>query len=115
MNLVENAIKFNRQGGQVSLGIEPRNGRVLIRVSDTGIGIAPNHLPRLFERFYRVDKARSRESGGAGLGLAICKSFIASHQGRIEVASEPGRGTVFTVDLPTAASDPLPGPIVKNH
>jgi heavy metal sensor kinase len=115
MNLVENAIKFNREGGRVTLGIERRNGRVRVQVSDTGIGIAASHLPRLFERFYRVDKARSRESGGAGLGLAICKSFIASHQGRIEVASEPGRGTVFTVELPSAGAERAPDPIIKNH
>lgn len=102
MNLVENAVKYNRDGGEVHLGLETANGHVRVRVRDTGIGIRPEHLPKLFRRFYRIDKARSRESGGAGLGLAICKSFIDAHEGTIEVDSRPGEGTTFTVDLPSA-------------
>jgi len=100
MNLVENAVKYNRDGGRVTLRIEQENGTVLVEVRDTGIGIPAEHVPRLFQRFYRVDKARSRDTGGVGLGLAICKSFITSHEGRIEVSSTPGEGTVFTVRLP---------------
>lgn len=100
MNLVENAVKYNRDGGDVSLSLERRGARAVLRVSDTGIGIAPEYHGRLFQRFFRVDRARSRESGGAGLGLAICKSFVASHGGTISVASTPGRGSTFTVELP---------------
>jgi len=99
MNLVENAVKYNREGGRVILSIIREPGRVRVRVADTGIGISAEHLPRLFRRFYRVDKARSRESGGAGLGLAICKAFIEAHEGTIEATSAPGEGTAFTVTL----------------
>ncbi len=101
MNLVENAIKYNRDGGTVNIVLERVDGRARVRVSDTGIGIPEEHVPKLFRRFYRVDKARSRETGGAGLGLAICKSFVEAHEGKIDVASVPGRGTTFTVELPT--------------
>jgi heavy metal sensor kinase len=100
MNLVENAVKYNRDGGSIILSLDRVNGSARVRVSDTGIGIPPEHVPKLFQRFFRVDKARSRESGGAGLGLAICKSFISSHEGKIIVASTPGEGTTFTVELP---------------
>jgi heavy metal sensor kinase len=104
MNLVENAVKYNREGGRVTLSLERHDGHVRVRVRDTGIGIPAEHLPRLFHRFYRVDKARSRESGGAGLGLAICKSLIEAHEGTIAVASRPGEGTTFTVELPAAVA-----------
>jgi heavy metal sensor kinase len=100
MNLLENAVKFNRDGGRVTLSLEHGDRSVQVRVRDTGIGIPAEHLPKLFKRFYRVDKARSRESGGAGLGLAICKSFIDSHEGKIAVWSTPGEGSIFTVELP---------------
>jgi heavy metal sensor kinase len=100
MNLVENAVKYNRDGGEVVVTLERRGGRVVLQVRDTGIGIAPEHLGKLFQRFFRADRARSRESGGAGLGLAICKSFVLSHGGTISVASTPGVGSTFTVDLP---------------
>ncbi len=106
MNLVENAVKYNRPGGEVRLSVSRHNGSVRIRIADTGIGIPAEHLPRLFQRFYRVDKARSRESGGAGLGLAICRSFVECHEGKIDVASVSGEGTTFTVDLPAQASPP---------
>ncbi|HEV3029542.1 MAG TPA: heavy metal sensor histidine kinase, partial [Planctomycetota bacterium] len=99
MNLVENAVKYNHDGGRVVLSIERRNGKVQVRVSDTGLGIAAEHLPKLFQRFFRADKARSRESGGAGLGLAICKSFVESHDGTIAVSSTPDQGSTFTVEL----------------
>jgi two-component system phosphate regulon sensor histidine kinase PhoR len=104
MNLVENAVKYNREGGQVRLKLERRNGHVNVEVIDTGQGIAAEHLPRLFRRFYRADQGRSRESGGAGLGLAICKSFVESHQGKITVTSTPGQGSTFQVELPAQSA-----------
>lgn len=100
MNLVENAVKYNREGGRVLLRIERESGAARVRVADTGIGIPSEHLPLLFRRFYRIDKARSRQTGGAGLGLAICKSFIEAHQGSIRVTSDLDKGTEFTVELP---------------
>jgi heavy metal sensor kinase len=103
MNLVHNAVKYNREGGTVLLSLQNGGARATVRVEDTGMGIAPEHLPRLFRRFYRVDQARSRDSGGAGLGLALCKSFIDAHQGSIQVSSDEGAGTCFTVDLPALA------------
>ncbi len=98
-NLVENAIKFNRDGGEVV--IECENGiRSRIRVRDTGEGIPAQHLERLFERFYRVDRARSRDLGGTGLGLAIVKHLARAHDGEVRVKSELGQGSVFEIDLP---------------
>ena len=100
INLVENAIKFNREGGEV--GIEYEKGTSsLIRVRDTGEGIPAQHLERLFERFYRVDRGRSRDLGGTGLGLAIVKHLARAHGGEVRVKSELGQGTVFEIDLPT--------------
>jgi heavy metal sensor kinase len=100
MNLVENALKYNRDGGTVVVSLDRRGDRAVLSVRDTGIGIAPEHLEKLFQRFFRVDRARSRSSGGAGLGLAICKSFLTAHGGSIRVASSPGEGSVFSVELP---------------
>jgi two-component system, OmpR family, phosphate regulon sensor histidine kinase PhoR len=98
-NLVDNAIKFNRDGGLVTIGCEagPRT-RILVR--DTGEGIPAQHLERLFERFYRVDRARSREMGGTGLGLAIVKHLALAHGGEVRVSSELGQGSIFEIDLP---------------
>ena len=101
MNLVENAVKYNRSGGSVTLSLERAGAAARVRVADTGVGIDPAHLPKLFRRFYRADRARSRETGGSGLGLAIAKSFIDAHGGTITVASSLSSGTQFTVDLPT--------------
>jgi two-component system, OmpR family, phosphate regulon sensor histidine kinase PhoR len=99
-NLVENAIKFNRDGGEVV--IECKNGiRSRILVRDTGEGIPAQHLDRLFERFYRVDRARSRDLGGTGLGLAIVKHLALAHGGEVRVRSELGQGSVFEIDLPS--------------
>ena len=105
MNLVENAVKYNRDGGRITLSTELLDGWVRIRVIDTGLGIAPEHLPHLFKRFYRIDKGRSRESGNAGLGLAICRSFVEAHEGKITVSSVPSQGTTFTIDLPASRNE----------
>lgn len=102
-NLVENAIKFNRDNGTITIRFEAGAGsepRDRIVVEDTGEGIPAQHLERLFERFYRVDRARSREMGGTGLGLAIVKHLARAHGGEVTVTSELGKGSVFTIELP---------------
>jgi two-component system phosphate regulon sensor histidine kinase PhoR len=106
-NLIDNAIKYGASGGRVTIeaGIPAAPGQVAVAVRDHGEGIARTHLPRLTERFYRIDDARSRARGGTGLGLAIVKHVVNRHNGRLVIDSEPGRGSVFTVSLP-AASDP---------
>lgn len=98
-NLIDNAIKFNREGGVVTIE-HNRNGSDRISVTDTGEGIPSPHLDRLFERFYRVDRARSRDLGGTGLGLAIVKHIAKAHGGKITVTSSLGEGTQFTIELP---------------
>ncbi len=104
-NLVENAIKYTRQGGQVQVSVRPRpGGSVAVEVADDGPGIAAEHLPRIFERFYRVDRARSREMGGTGLGLAIVRHLAETLGGRIAVESAPGQGTRFVLELPPSAN-----------
>ena len=100
INLIENAIKYNRPGGLVRVSVFASQGSAQLVVADTGIGIAEEHIPRLFERFYRVDKGRSRSMGGTGLGLAIVKHIIKSMDGMIEVHSRLGVGTEFLVTLP---------------
>jgi two-component system phosphate regulon sensor histidine kinase PhoR len=99
-NLVDNAIKYGRRGGRVRVGGRRVGRRVEVSVSDDGGGIAPEHLGRIFERFYRVDPGRSREMGGTGLGLAIVKHLCEAMGGGITVESEVGRGTTFRVELP---------------
>jgi two-component system phosphate regulon sensor histidine kinase PhoR len=101
-NLIDNAIKYGGSGGDVDVRIVQSDdpGEVGVRVSDTGPGIAREHLPRLTERFYRVDIGRSREHGGTGLGLAICKHIVQRHRGRMEIESIVGEGARFTVWLP---------------
>jgi two-component system phosphate regulon sensor histidine kinase PhoR len=103
-NLVDNAIKFNREGGEVSVTHE-RQGRDRILVADTGDGIPPEHVSRIFERFYRVDRARSREMGGTGLGLAIVKHLALAHGGTVSVRSSLGEGSTFMIELPTLQED----------
>ncbi len=98
--LLDNAIKYSGDGASVRLQVAPRDGKVVATVADTGVGIPPEALPHIFDRFYRVDKARSREMGGAGLGLAIAKWIAEAHKGSIRVDSAPGRGTTVTVELP---------------
>ena len=99
-NIVSNAIKYNRPGGSVTLCAFSREDKVVIKVQDTGIGIPQEDIPRLFERFYRVDKARSRERGGTGLGLAIAKEIVEQHQGTIGVESQLDAGSTVTITLP---------------
>lgn len=100
INLVDNAIKYNVENGRVDVRAFENEGEVNILVKDTGIGIAKEHLPRIFERFYRVDKGRSRNMGGTGLGLSIVKHIVILYGGEIKVNSEPGKGTGFIVRLP---------------
>jgi len=99
-NLVDNAIKYTPSGGRVNVAVSARSAGVELVVADTGPGISPEHLPRLFERFYRVDDARSRELGGTGLGLAIVKHLVAANGGEVHVDSQVGLGTRFRVELP---------------
>jgi two-component system, OmpR family, phosphate regulon sensor histidine kinase PhoR len=99
-NLVDNAVKFSPEGGEVVVTHERGGGRDRVTVIDAGEGIAPEHLPRIFERFYRVDRARSREMGGTGLGLAIVKHLARAHGGEATVRSAPGQGSAFTIELP---------------
>jgi heavy metal sensor kinase len=99
-NLIDNAIRYTPEGGRVTVVLETAADRVLVRVSDTGAGIAPAALPHLFERFYRADKARSRQDGGFGLGLAIVKWIAESHRGTVAVESTVGEGSTFTVTVP---------------
>ncbi len=99
-NLVSNAIRYTPEGGQITLAWEGVSGQVAFSVADTGIGIPAEHLPRLTERFYRVDRSRSRETGGTGLGLAIVKHVASRHQARMEVSSQPGKGSCFKVLFP---------------
>ena len=99
-NLVTNAIIYNREEGEVSITLTSENGNAILTIADTGVGIPEADLTRVFERFYRVDKARNRDTGGSGLGLAIVKSIVETHNGTIEVSSELGEGTKFVVSLP---------------
>jgi len=100
VNLIDNAVKYTERGAiRVSLRKDDR--RLVIEVADTGIGIPKEHLPRIFERFYVVDKSRSRRVGGTGLGLAIVKHIVLLHNGSVDVESTPGEGTKFTVSLPS--------------
>ena len=100
INLVDNAVKYSDPGREIAIRAEAREGEILLGVRDQGWGIGSEHLPRLFERFYRVDKARSRQFGGSGLGLAIAKHILSIHGGQVTVESELGKGSVFTLHLP---------------
>jgi two-component system phosphate regulon sensor histidine kinase PhoR len=117
-NLIHNAIKYGREGGQVRVTLGVQDGQAFGAVRDEGEGIAPNAIPRLTERFYRVDVKRSRERGGTGLGLAIVKHIVNRHQGRLSIESKLGEGSVFTVFLPlapaeNAAKQPVPEPVTE--
>lgn len=104
-NLIENAIHYSPEHTTVAVGVGERDGKVTIRVVDQGIGIPEKSLDRVFERFYRVDPARSRETGGSGLGLAITKHCVQENGGRISVWSRKGEGSTFTIELPSASAD----------
>ncbi|HEU5300275.1 MAG TPA: ATP-binding protein [bacterium] len=99
-NLVDNALKYTPPGGRVEVQVAAENGEVEVVVNDTGLGIRPEDLPHVFERFYRSDRSRTRGSGGTGLGLAIAKHLVEAHGGRISVSSRPNEGTTFTVRMP---------------
>src|SRR5579863_7856942 len=105
-NLIHNAIKYGRENGKVQVSLGRQEAQVAVAVRDDGEGIAPNAIPRLTERFYRVDVKRSRERGGTGLGLAIVKHIVNRHQGRLSIESKLGAGSTFTVILPAAPAQP---------
>ena len=100
INLLDNAAKYNREGGEIKISASEEPGAVRVQVEDTGLGIAAGHLPHIFERFYRADRARSRELGGTGLGLSIVKHLVELHGGTVGVDSSEGRGSSFWFTLP---------------
>ncbi len=106
-NLVDNAIRYTRPGGRVEVRVRGEGEEVVLTVADTGIGIPGRDLDRIFERFYRVDRARSRETGGTGLGLSIVRHVVENHGGTVRVESELGRGSTFEVRLPALAEGPV--------
>jgi two-component system phosphate regulon sensor histidine kinase PhoR len=112
-NLVSNAIRYTPAGGEIDIRWVCGEEGTYLAVRDTGIGIASEHLPRLTERFYRVDKSRSRETGGTGLGLAIVKHVLLRHQGKLEVESQPGRGSEFKAILPADRRTACPMPLAS--
>jgi len=103
VNLVDNAIKYSPDGGDVEIRLGSENGECLIEVADEGLGIPSSERERIFEKFYRLDPQQTRGVGGSGLGLYICRELVERMNGRIEVDSEPGRGSRFTVALPAAS------------
>jgi two-component system phosphate regulon sensor histidine kinase PhoR len=105
-NLIDNAVRYTGEGGSVTVSVWADGSSVVVRVADTGIGIPQRELPRIFERFYRVDRARSRETGGTGLGLSIVRHVTENHGGEVTVTSELGQGSVFEVCLPMAPAAP---------
>lgn len=104
-NLLENAIKYNRENGKITINLKRRNGQIILSIADTGIGIAPDQRQKIFDRFYRVDKARSRQTGGTGLGLSIVKWIADEHQAEIDLKSEIGRGSRFEIRFPVVEYD----------
>jgi len=100
INIMSNAIKYTPKGGVVKVDVTEKQDEVILSVSDNGIGISEEDLPYIFERFYRADKSRSRETGGSGIGLAIVKSLVEAHSGTVNVKSCYGRGSTFTIRLP---------------
>jgi two-component system, OmpR family, phosphate regulon sensor histidine kinase PhoR len=112
-NLISNAVRYTPEGGEIEVSWSKREGEPVFAVRDTGIGIEPHHVPRLTERFYRVDRSRSRSTGGTGLGLAIVKHVLSRHQAHLEIESEPGRGSTFSAIFPAARSLAPPAPHVR--
>ncbi|MBN1204643.1 MAG: PAS domain-containing protein [Myxococcaceae bacterium] len=105
LNLLDNAVKYTPAGGRVELSGTREDGRCVVRVKDTGVGIEPRHLSRIFERFYRVDKGRSRDMGGTGLGLSIVKHLVGAMEGEVRVESQPNVGSTFVIFLPVASPE----------
>ena len=105
-NMVSNAVRYTPAGGSVTLRWRTQDGRGVFEVQDTGIGVEPRHIPRLTERFYRVDHGRSRETGGTGLGLAIVKHVLTRHEASLEVESQPGQGSTFRAVFPARRAAP---------
>jgi len=103
-NLLDNAIKYTPSQGRIAVAVTEQSGMIAVAVHDTGIGIDADHLPRVFDRFYRVDNSRSREAGGTGLGLSIVQNIVSAHSGRVEISSTPSEGTTCTVLLPRTGS-----------
>jgi heavy metal sensor kinase len=114
VNLLDNAIKYTAEGGRVGLSVGTIDSKAVLEVTDNGIGIPAEALPHIFDRFFRVDKARSRDLGGAGLGLSIVKSICTAHHGRVEASSTPGQGSHFRVELPLASA-PNSNPKEMHH
>jgi signal transduction histidine kinase len=113
LNLVENAVKYTPPGGRVTLSLERGEGSARIVVEDTGIGIDPADQERIFEPFVRLDEARSRETGGTGLGLTIARSIAVAHGGRLDVQSAPKAGSRFTLELPVVSVGPRGGQLTE--
>jgi two-component system phosphate regulon sensor histidine kinase PhoR len=109
LNLLDNAVKYTTAGGRVDVFGTLEDGRCVVRVKDTGVGIEPKHLSRIFERFYRVDKGRSRDMGGTGLGLSIVKHLVGAMDGEVKVESQPNVGSVFVIFLPVATPEATSG------
>jgi signal transduction histidine kinase len=103
-NVLQNGIKYTPRGGELKISLQNEDGFALLTIQDTGIGIPEEDLPLIFNRFYRVDKARSRDEGGSGLGLSICRQIAEAHKGKIEVESKLGVGTRFKIHLPNKAT-----------
>jgi signal transduction histidine kinase len=104
-NLIDNSVKYTPAEGRIRVGLDFRQGQARLYVEDTGIGIASEHFPNIFDRFYRVDSARPRHSSATGLGLAICQSIAVAHQGDLEIESQPGRGTRITMVVPATLAE----------
>jgi len=105
LNLVENAVKYTPAGGKVEIGLARADGFAEITVADTGIGIDPAEVERIFEPFHRLDTARAHDTGGAGLGLAIARSIVEAHGGRLSARNNPGGGATFSFTLPTTTKE----------
>jgi two-component system, OmpR family, sensor histidine kinase BaeS len=111
-NLLSNALRYTDAGGTVRLRAGQRGQHAVLEVSDTGIGIVPDELPRIFDRFWRSDRSRSRATGGSGIGLAVVRELVEAHGGEVDVESAPGRGTLFRVTLPALRQERVQVPSV---